>query len=340
ERPARQAADQASFPSYPQGDSHLNQPGERAESFDGAASPPGSNREPEAGKAATGLVAGNLNGQTAPAAPSVSEAAGQKTEEKSRQQVEADKLSEANQIAQNRSQQNQQNEQQNSQERAKGAVAGAAVAVEEKQHAKDQSPAAPNPVSALQYVKEAPTKGGERAAVSEQISPRDAQTLPDDNNKGVRVLRSGGVSPDSGRAKEGRNTIRPKDSEPPRPEATHDENERRIAKKGPAGEFAVRNRTDADSVRKPAAQQLAKSQKLERRVENKRVRLLAGTWTDRDFKADKEIPAVTLVRDTDVYKSALEKQPGLRALLAGFGADERVIVVYKKIIYTVLPPKD
>src|SRR5262249_9163219 len=155
-----------------------------------AASAPASDRAQEAARAATGFVAGNFNGQIAPAAPSASEVAGQKTEEKSRQ-VEADRLSEANQIAQNRSQQNQQNqqnEQQNSQEKAKGGVVGAAVAVEEKPQSKDQSPAAPNPVSALQYDKEAPTKGGERAAVSEQISPRDAQTLPADNNNGVRVL--------------------------------------------------------------------------------------------------------------------------------------------------------
>src|SRR5262249_9211728 len=116
--------------------------------------------------------------------------------------------------------------------------------------------------------------------------------------------------------------------------------ERGIAKKGPAREFATGSRADADSVRKPAAQPLVRGQRVERRGENKRFRLLAGIWTDKDFKPGREVAAVTLVRDSEVYKSALEKQPGLKGLLAGFGADERVVVVYKNIVYKVVPPKD
>jgi len=331
------SVDQKGVLSYYSGAPNLSQPGGGAESSRSAASPPASNPAAEAGKTATGFADGDLNRQVSPAAASPSEAATQKSEEK-HQQVEADRLSAANQIAQNRSQQNERNEQQNSQEGAKIAAAGAASQVEGRQQAREQAPAAPSVVSATQYDKESPTKGGERAAGSEQISTKDAQTLPDDSNKKVSILRPGGVSPDSARAKEGRNTIRPKDSEPPRTESSHDEAERRIAK-GPARDFAVRNRTDADSVRKPAPPPLAKTQKLERRVENKRFRLQAGIWTDKAFKPDREIPAVTLIRDSDLYRSALEKQPGLRAFLAGFGPDERVIVVYKKIIYTVLPSK-
>ena len=66
----------------------------------------------------------------------------------------------------------------------------------------------------------------------------------------------------------------------------------------------------------------------------------AGIWTDRDFKPAKEIPAVTLIRDSEVYKSALEKQPGLKVFLASFASDERVIVVYKGVVYKVVPSKD
>src|SRR5262249_50695876 len=97
-----QDADQRDFLSYSDGDSNVSQPGRNAESSELAASAPASDRAQEAARAATGFVAGNFNGQIAPAAPSASEVAGQKTEEKSRQ-VEADRLSEANQIAQNRS---------------------------------------------------------------------------------------------------------------------------------------------------------------------------------------------------------------------------------------------
>jgi len=85
---------------------------------------------------------------------------------------------------------------------------------------------------------------------------------------------------------------------------------------------------------------VARGQKLERRVENKKFRLQAGIWTDTDFKATKEIPAVTLIRDSSLYKAALEKESGLKGLLAAFAPNERVILVYKHIIYKIIPSKD
>jgi hypothetical protein len=203
---------------------------------------------------------------------------------------------------------------------------------------KQQSPAPPSQDVADQYVA---TRKVDQAARSEQISPKEAQTLPeDDKNTGV-ILKPGGGGSEVARAKDGHTTIRPKDSEPPKNESNHDETERGIAKKGPARDFAgSAGRSDVDSVHKPATPQLTKGQKVERRVDTKRFRMQAGVWTDRDFKPAREIPAVTLIRDTEVYKSALEKQPGLKTFLAGFGSDERVVVVYKGIVYKILPSKN
>src|SRR5262249_25180717 len=226
--PAKQdslTSDQAGLLSPSTGVSRYSDPGSKVESSDSATPPPASSPAPEAGKVGPGVVPASLNGQIAPAAPSPVDGAPQKTEEKNRQ-VEDDKVSQTTEIAQNRFQQNQQNEQPSNQERAK--TPGAAGQSEEKRLAKEQSPAPPGQVSTAQVDKEAPTKGGDRAAALEQISPSDARTLPDDNNKKVSVLRNG-IATET-RAKEGRaTTIRPKDSEPPRTESTHDEKERHIA---------------------------------------------------------------------------------------------------------------
>jgi len=278
------------------------------------------------GDAFTGNIAMAREG--APAVPgSASEPAPQKTEA-----GEAGKPSDSAQLAQNNPQPSRQqdNEQQNNQAKSKVEVTSAAGQLE-----KQQSPAPPSQVAADKYDA---AKKVEQSASSEQISSKQAQTLPEDDKKtGVNTLRQGAVGPENARAKEVHQTIRPKDSEPPRSESAGEEKERGIAK-GPARDFSrSAGRRDVDSVHKPATQPLVRGQKLERRVDTKRFRMQAGVWTDRDFKPAKEIPAVTLVRDTEVYKSTVEKQPGLKAFLAGFGSDERVIVVYKGIVYKIQP---
>jgi hypothetical protein len=284
---------------------------------------------------ATGVIAG-APATTAPAGPS--DAVSEKTaaDERSREAANAPAL---RQVTESNPQPNRQqdNEQQYNQANSKPAVLAATGQVQEKQ----QSPAPPSQVPAGQQY-DAVAKKVEQPANSEQISPKEAQTIPEDDKRtGVRVVRPGEVGADRAKAKEGGAAIRPKDSEPPRPESNRDESERRIAKR-PATESApgAGGRSDVDSVHKSTTPLLARSQKLERRVDTKRFRMQAGFWTDRDFKPAKEIPAVTLIRDSEVYKSALEKQPGLKVFLAAFGSEERVIVVYKGIVYKITPSKD
>jgi hypothetical protein len=287
------------------------------------------------GDASTGVNT-VADGSPSGVAGSPSEAARQKTEAE-----EAGKRSEGT-LAQNTTQPGrlQDNEQRRNQPNSN--AVNSANQVQEKQ----QSPAPLNQVTESVNVASASesvtaTRKVDQPAASEQISQKEAQTLPEDDKKtGVTIVRPGGAGTES-RAREGYATIRPKDSEPPKDKANHDETERGIAKKGPARDFAGgAGRPDVDSVHKPATPPLTRGQKLERRVDTKRFRMQAGIWTDRDFKPGKEIPAVSLTRDTELYKSALEKQPALKAFLAGFSSDERVIVVYKGIVYKILPSKN
>jgi hypothetical protein len=77
----------------------------------------------------------------------------------------------------------------------------------------------------------------------------------------------------------------------------------------------------------------------ERPVGKKTFRLIEGVWTDKDYRRDKEIPGVTLVRDSDLYKEAVAREPALKAFLDAFAPTETVIVVYKRTAYKITPPK-
>jgi hypothetical protein len=267
------------------------------------------------------------------------QATSQKDEAENRK-AEAEKASGMTQIAQNSPPQNQNQQkdiQQSNGEQVKVTAENATIVQDQaKQEAGVQPATAPSQEHA-----------GKRADLyaSSQISSKEAQTLPDDKDKKgpeVTIIRQGGgTNPDGSRSKGGTQTIRPNDAQPPKTEATRDEPDRRAIASRPTRELANK-RSDADSVRKQplTSPSLARGQKFERRVENKKFRLQAGVWTDRDFKPSKEIPAVTLIRDSELYKAALARQPGLKALMAGFESDERVILVYKSIIYKIFPPKD
>jgi hypothetical protein len=339
-RPGPQQGDSVTSRTESDGTADLSRSGGVAGYFsDQRTTPPTSNPPSGTGQATAGVPAGEVGGLAAPAAARPSDAPAQKTDGGNRQ-LDADKPSEPGRLAQNQPQQTNQLPNRPRTFDQVTVTAGAAP-IQEKQ-LQDQLPVSSAQRSSGQggktEDKEATAKKAEQASASEQISPKEAQTLPEDDSKKdkVSILRPGGGSVDAARTRD-RGTIRPKDSEPPKIESTHDEAERRIAK-GPAKDFATTGRSEAESVHKPAAQPLARSPKLERRVETKRFRMQAGIWTDRDFKPAKEIPVVTLVRESEIFKSALEKQPALRGFLAGFGVDDRVIVVYKGIVYKVVPP--
>jgi hypothetical protein len=317
---------------------HASQPGSNNESARDSRSGPSGNptAAAEPAGAAGGLIARYIeqttpsDGKLAPAPASSAPAPVSKSEAEN-QQPKFDDASENRAVQSNTP---RSDPQQNNPEQKKVQVNVTAAAEDQlKQQTKDQSPASPG---------EGDKAKAAKADQGVQLSPAEAQTLPKENAV-PKTLKPGAISSDVPRGQREKATIRPSDSEPPKTDSPRDESAGRgsIAS-GPAKEFAtVGKSVEVQSVRKqPTPQVLGRGQKLERRVEGKRFRLQAGIWTDKAFKPDKEIAAVTLIRDGDVYKSVLEKQPGLKAFLAGFASDERVIVVYKNITYKVFPPRD
>lgn len=75
----------------------------------------------------------------------------------------------------------------------------------------------------------------------------------------------------------------------------------------------------------------------EKRVGNKRFSLKDDTWTDKDFDPDKDLPIVTVIRDSNVYSELLAKQVGLKPYLGGFPPAERAIIVYRGTVYKLIP---
>ena len=75
----------------------------------------------------------------------------------------------------------------------------------------------------------------------------------------------------------------------------------------------------------------------EKKLGNKRFSLKDDTWTDKDFDPDKDLPIVTVVRDSNVYNELLNTRAGLKPYLGGFPPAERAIIVYKGTVYKLIP---
>jgi hypothetical protein len=125
--------------------------------------------------------------------------------------------------------------------------------------------------------------------------------------------------------------IRPEHAVAPPSETTSDESGRRsgIASEQPGRAFREG---------KPRAA-TPKRGTPERRAGGKKFYLLGDVWTDKDYKPEKEMPVVTLVRDSDLYKEVLAKNNGLKIYFSRFVEKERVIIVYKDTVYKINPPE-
>lgn len=75
----------------------------------------------------------------------------------------------------------------------------------------------------------------------------------------------------------------------------------------------------------------------ERKISGKHFFFTGGAWTDKDYNPDKDLPAVTVIRDSNVYKELLSKRSGLKPIMALFTASERAIIVYKGVVYKLIP---
>ena len=111
---------------------------------------------------------------------------------------------------------------------------------------------------------------------------------------------------------------------PPAPRASSEADRARSGFRR-AGKLALRD-SNAEAV-KPE----------ERKFSGKTFLFRDGAWTDKGFDPNKDLPTVTIIRDSNVYSEVLNKRPGLKPFLTGFHASERAIIVYKGTVYKLIP---
>jgi hypothetical protein len=74
-----------------------------------------------------------------------------------------------------------------------------------------------------------------------------------------------------------------------------------------------------------------------RKVGNHLFWLRGETWTDKDYDPNKDMPVVTIIRDSDVYRDLLTKDEKIKPFLTGFAVDARVIFIFKGTVYKLIP---
>jgi hypothetical protein len=161
-----------------------------------------------------------------------------------------------------------------------------------------------------------------------RIDSRDTLRVPDnDKDAPVKTLKPGRSDGTVATAdKPTGATIRPGDPSA-QPPATSTESGRRkvMAEK-------AKSLRDESELRKERARASAS-----RKIDNKTFFLIDDIWTDKDYRKDKELPVVTLSKESDVYKKLLQKHSSLQKFFTGFAANEKIIVVYKGTVYRLLP---
>lgn len=172
----------------------------------------------------------------------------------------------------------------------------------------------------------APAQAG--AAPAAQVAREDAersrQQQPErDGSQQVSELKALSRANEE-RAKE--KTERAEDvALPPAPRASSDETRGRSGLRRP-GKLALRDSANAEAVRPE-----------ERKFSGKKFLFRDGAWTDKDFDPNKDLPVVTIIRDSNVYMEVLNQRPGLKPFLTGFPAADRAIIVYKRTVYKLIP---
>lgn len=168
------------------------------------------------------------------------------------------------------------------------------------------------------------------AQVPAQSGTAGQQTRSDsDNARQQPSGKDGAQSGESGKradeqAAQKENVARAEAIAPPSP-SVEPGRSRGGVRRAPA-KLALRESETGDAVR-PA----------EKKIYGKSFTLKEGTWTDKDFDPEKDLPVVTLVRDSNVYKEVLNKRAKLKPYLSGFSSTERAIIVYKGTVYKLIP---
>jgi hypothetical protein len=179
---------------------------------------------------------------------------------------------------------------------------------------------------------QSPSTIQQQAATGDQLAKIDLQAKrpaseAEKDSAHVSVLKTGRADGEERAA--GDTKIRPEDNNaPPSPMAGADAAARRGLAQ-PSASSMRDGRRLSEAVRSRGT--------AERKIGKKRFWLRDEIWTDNDYKPEKEMPMVTLVRDSDVFKEVIGKRAALKGYLTAFAENERAIVVYKGTIYKLIP---
>jgi len=173
-----------------------------------------------------------------------------------------------------------------------------------------------------------PAPAAETTGPLGRIDTEDTRRLRQQDKDAVSVtIKPGRRDGVPGVEKEERSTIRPADAVAP-PSSAGSGERRGLAEPSP--------RANRDEVNTGGAA-FAPRGSPTRKVGGKKFWLSKDTWTDKDYNPNKEMPVVTIERDSDIYKELLTKRSGLKLYLMGFGEGERAIFVYKGTVYKLVP---
>jgi hypothetical protein len=163
------------------------------------------------------------------------------------------------------------------------------------------------------------------------INPEEALRLKKDKDSvNVTPLKPGQAGVEA-KTKDRTATIRPEDAVAPASESSSGDSARRgrIASDQPGRAFRK-------SESRPAT---PKRGTPERKISGKKFYLLNDVWTDKDYKPEKEMAMVKIVRNSDLYKELLAKRSGLKTFFTQFDEQESAIIVYKDTVYRLVPPE-
>ncbi|MFY9608990.1 MAG: zf-HC2 domain-containing protein [Blastocatellia bacterium] len=181
---------------------------------------------------------------------------------------------------------------------------------------------------------QAPPPPQQQSTDADQLAKVDAEgarRLPEaaKDSAQVSVLKSGRADGEE-RAGAGAK-IRPEDNNAPASPIAVPDSAARRALAQPSASSMRDGRLNASARSRGTA---------ERKIGKKRFWLRDDVWTDNDYNPEKEMPMVTIVRDSDVFKEVIGKRAALKGYLTGFAETERAIVVYKGTIYKLIPQQD
>lgn len=173
----------------------------------------------------------------------------------------------------------------------------------------------------------APAQGG--AALGSQVAKKDSdqsrQQQPEKDSAQQASESKAVARADEPSAKK-ENEGRAEEAAAPPPPASPSEVARSRSGLKRSGKLSLRDSATGEAVRPE-----------ERKFSGKKFLFTDGAWTDKDFDPNKDLPVVTIIRDSNVYKEVLSKRPGLKPFLTGFPAAERAIIVYKGTVYKLIP---